>query len=121
MPLFLAAAVLVTDRERRHLESVVRQQTCPQQLAVRARIILLAGRGAAVRPTARRARYRPFHGPSVAAAVGGPETPGTSVAGRLADAARPDVRATFTAQQVYAIIALFAIPPSHRFSLYPQT
>jgi len=52
MPLLRAAPVPVTDRERQQLGALVRQQTCPQQLAVRARIILLAGRGAGVRPTA---------------------------------------------------------------------
>ena len=52
MPLLGANPVPVTDRERQHLAMLERPLTCPQQLTVRARIILLAGQGVGVRPTA---------------------------------------------------------------------
>ena len=52
MPLLCPTPVTVTDRERQHLESLVRQATCPQHLARRARMILLASQGLGVRPTA---------------------------------------------------------------------
>ncbi len=109
MPLLLAAPVPVTDRERQQLEFLVRQQTCPQQLAVRARIILLAGRGAGVRPTADelgigRSTVQEWRRRWA-------ETPGTSVAARLSDAPRPGAPATFTAEQVCAIIALACEAP----------
>ncbi len=51
MPLLRAAPVPVTDRERRQLKTLERQPTCPQQITMRARIILLARRDVGVRAT----------------------------------------------------------------------
>jgi transposase len=91
------------------LESLERQATCPQQLAVRARIILLAGQGVGVRPTADalgigrstvqgwRRRWT--------------ENPAASVAQRLSDAPRPGTPATFSAEQICAIVALACEAP----------
>jgi putative transposase len=109
MPLLHAAPVHVTDRERQQLEALVRQQTCPQQIAVRARIILLAGRGAGVRPTADELGI----GRSTVQAWRRrwSENPGASVAERLSDAPRPGTPPTFTPEQVCGIIALACEPP----------
>lgn len=109
MPLLRPAPVLVTDRERQQLESLERQPTCPQQLAVRARIILLAGQGIGVRPTADalgigrstvqgwRRRWA--------------ENPDARVAERLSDAPRSGTPPTFTTEQICAIIALACEAP----------
>lgn len=109
MPLLRAAPVSVTDRERQQLEALVRQQTCPQQLAVRARIILLAGRGIGVRPTADeldigRSTVQAWRRRWL-------ENSGASVAERLSDAPRPGTPPTFTPEQVCGIIALACEPP----------
>ena len=109
MPLLRAAPVPVTDRERQPLEALVRQQTCPQQLAVRARIILLAGRGAGVRPTADeldigRSTVQAWRRRWL-------ENSGASVAERLSDAPRPGTPATFAPEQVCRIIALACEAP----------
>jgi putative transposase len=109
MPLLRAAPVPVTDRERQQLEALVRQQTCPQQLAVRARIILLAGRRAGVRPTADeldigRSTVQAWRRRWL-------ENAGASVAERLSDASRPGTPATFTPEQVCGIIALACEAP----------
>jgi putative transposase len=47
-----AIPLSLTHRERTQLEALVRQHTTPQQLALRARIILEAEAGAGVRETA---------------------------------------------------------------------
>lgn len=109
MPLLRAAPVSVTDREHQQLEALVRQQTCPQQLAVRARIILLAGRGVGVRPTADeldigRSTVQAWRRRWL-------ENSGVSVAERLSDAPRPGTPPTFTPEQVCGIIALACEPP----------
>jgi transposase len=109
MPLLGAAPVLVTDRERQQLNTLEGQATGPQQLAVRARIILRAGQGVGVRPTADtlgigrstvqgwRRRWT--------------QNPDASVAERLSDAPRPGTPATFTAEQMCAIVALACEAP----------
>lgn len=109
MPLLRAAPVPVTDRERQQLGALVRQQTCPQQLAVRARIILLAGRGAGVRPTADeldigRSTVQAWRRRWL-------ENSGASVAERLSDAPRPGTPPTFAPEQVCRIIALACEAP----------
>jgi len=109
MPLLRAAPVPVTDRERQQLGALVRQQTCPQQLAVRARIILLAGRGAGVRPTADeldigRSTVQAWRRRWL-------ENSGASVAERLSDAPRPGTPPTVAPEQVCRIIALACEAP----------
>jgi len=109
MPLLCPAPVPVTDRERQQLESIERQATCPQQLALRARIILLAGQGVGVRPTADRL------GISRSTVQGWrrrwSENPDASVAERLSDAPRSGTPATFSPEQIRAIIALACEAP----------
>jgi transposase len=109
MPLLRAAPVPVTDRERQQLEALVRQSTCPQQLAVRARIILLADRGVGVRPTAvelgiGRSTVQTWRWRWV-------KNRGAGVSERLSDDPRSGAPATFTAEQVCGIIALACEAP----------
>jgi transposase len=109
MPLLRPAPVLITDRERRQLESLERQATCPQQLALRARIILLAGQGVGVRPTADqlgigRSTVQGWRRRWL-------ENPDASVAERLSDAPRSGTPPTFGAEQICAIVALACEAP----------
>lgn len=109
MPLLCAAPVPVTARERLQLEALVRQRTCPQQLVIRAQIILLADQGIGVRETAAQLR------------IGRTTVQGWrrrwaqnlngNVAQRLSDAPRPGTPATFSAEQVCMIIALACESP----------
>jgi transposase len=99
-----AIPLSLTDRERSQLEALVRQHTTPQHLATRARIILEADAGAGVRETAAslrvsrslvqrwRRRWR--------------ERADQPLAARLSDEPRAGTPATFTPEQICAIIAL---------------
>jgi transposase len=110
MPLLCPAPVPVTDRERQQLESLERQATCPQQLALRVRIILLAGQGIGVRPTADQL------GISRSTVQGWRrrwlENPDATVAERLCDAPRSGTPATFSTEQICTIIALACEAPN---------
>lgn len=111
MPLLSAEPVRVTPAERGVLEQLVRSHSTPQQVALRARMILHAADGLQVRASARdlgvwpktvrywRKRWRQ-------AADGQP------VAERLSDAPRPGAPATFTPEQVCAIVAMTCEKPS---------
>ena len=93
MPLLCPAPVPVTDRERGQLESLDRQAISPQQLALRARIILLAGQRVGVQPTAdqlgiSRSTVQGWRRRWV-------ENPDASVAERLSDAPRSGTPPTF--------------------------
>jgi transposase len=110
MPLVRAPAVTVSTEERAQLEFLVRAHSTPQQLAVRARMVLLAGDDVGVRETARRLGVWPktvrlwrkrWTDTSAVASLGI----------RLADAPRPGVTPTFTAEQICAIVALACMPP----------
>jgi transposase len=99
-----AIPLSLTHRERTQLEALVRQHTTPQQLALRARIILEAEAGAGVRETAAslqvsrslvqrwRRRWR--------------ERADQPLVSRLSDEPRAGTPATFTPEQICAIIAL---------------
>jgi transposase len=109
MPLLRPAPVPVTDRERQQLESLKRQATCSQHLALRARIILLAGQGVGVRPTADQLGI----GRST---VQGwrrrwAENLDASVVERLSDAPRSGTPPTFTTEQICTIVALACEAP----------
>jgi transposase len=101
--------VVLSERERAELERLVRAYTTAQQVALRARIVLLAGDG--------------WNNLQIARELGvDDETPGhwrrrwlefrdvpleeVSVANRLADAPKPGAPAKFTPEQVCQIIAL---------------
>jgi putative transposase len=109
MPLSSALAITLSVEQQAALERLMRAHSTPQQLALRARIILLADNGTGVRATARELMIQPRtvrHWRQRWLAGAG------SAAERLADAPRSGAPASFTAEQVCAIIALACEPPS---------
>ena len=110
MPL-RAMPVKVFPEEREVLEQLVRAHSTPQQLVIRARLILQAADGVGVRESARevgvwpktarywRRRWRQ-----------GAE--GRPAAERLADAPRSGKPPTYTAEQICAIVAMACEKPS---------
>ena len=108
-------AVTLSEAERRDLEALVRQRRAPQQLVVRARIILAAGAGQNNSQIARQA------GVDVATVrlwrtrwLGLAAVPASdlSVAERLEDAPRPGGPCRITAEQVCRIVALACEAPA---------
>ena len=111
MPLLAAAPVTVMPEEREVLEQLVRAHSTAQQLAMRARLILHAADGVGVRESARevgvwpktvrywRRRWRQ-------------EAAGRKIAERLSDAPRSGKPATYTAEQICAIVAMTCEKPS---------
>ena len=111
MSLLAADPVTVLPEQRDGLERLVRTHSTPQQLALRARMILHAADGVGVRESARelgiwpktvrywRKRWRQA-------------ADGQSVGERLADAPRSGAPATFTPEQVCAVIAMTCEKPS---------
>jgi homeodomain-containing protein len=107
--------VVLSKRERADLERVVRAYTTGQQVALRARIVLLAGDGWNNLQIARELsiddetpghwRRRWLHFPDVPLEEFG-------VAERLADGPRPGAPAKFTPEQVCQIIALACEKPA---------
>lgn len=109
MPINEADPIHLSERERRDLQALVRQQTCPQHLALRARIILLADEGIGIRPSAERlgvarTTVRSWRRRWLA-------TQGARVTERLADAPRPGAPAIYSAEDACAIIALACEEP----------
>jgi putative transposase len=110
MPLLAAEPVTVSPEQREELEHLVRTHSTPQQLALRARIMLLAADGVGVRESAEeldvwprtvrrwRKRWRKAAG-------------GVSVPERLADAPRPGAPASYTPEQICAIVAMTCEKP----------
>jgi putative transposase len=110
MPL-LADPVIVLPEEREVLEQLVRAHSTAQQLGIRARLILHAADGVAVRESAREvgvwpktARYWRRRWRQAA--------DGRSTAERLADAPRSGKPPTYTAEQICAIVAMTCEKPS---------
>jgi transposase len=111
MALLVPEPVTVLPHQRAALEQLIRAHSTSQQLALRARIIVHAADGVGVRASARefsiwpktvrewRQRWR-----------GAAE--GQSVADRLADAPRSGAPATFTPEQVCALVAMTCEKPS---------
>jgi transposase-like protein len=110
MPL-LADPVTILPEQREALEQLVRTRSTPQQLALRARMILHAADGVGVRESARdlgvwpktvrywRRRWRQA-------------ADGQSVPERLADAPRSGAPPTYTPEQICAVIAMTCEKPS---------
>jgi putative transposase len=111
MPWLAADPVIVRPEQREALEQLVRSRSTPQQLALRARVILQAADNIGVRESAGelavwpktvrlwRKRWR--------------EAPeGQSVAERLCDAPRSGAPATYTPEQICAVIALTCEKPA---------
>ncbi len=112
------APIVLSSTERSELEGLIRSHSTPQQLALRARMIVLADAGVGVGETAQRlgvwrkgvsfwrARWL--------------ASDGKSAAERLRDAPRSGAPATITAEQTCALVALAcerpddgAVPLSH--------
>jgi transposase len=105
MPLLAADPVTISPEQRDTLERLVRTRSTPQQVALRARMLLHVADGMGVRATAREVGVRPktvryWCKRWCQAAEGQP------VAERLADAPRSGAPATFTAEQICAVVAL---------------
>jgi transposase len=110
MPLLAAEPVTVSPEQREVLEQLVRTHSTPQQLALRARIMLFAADGVGVRESAQeldvwprtvrrwRKRWR---------AAGDK----VSVPERLADAPRPGAPPTYTPEQICAVVAMTCEKP----------
>jgi putative transposase len=109
------AVVTLTDPERRGLDELVRRQRTPQQLALRAQIVLAAAAGENNAQIARRLSVavdtvRAWRGRWLAfQAVPWPDL---SVADRLSDAPRAGHPARLTSEQVSHIVALACAAPS---------
>ena len=107
--------VELTAAEQQGLDALVRRHTAPQQVATRARIVLLAAEGLNNSQIARhlgldvdtvrlwRQRWLAFQGVDLA---------DLSVEERLTDAPRPGRPADITAEQVCQIVALACEAPS---------
>jgi putative transposase len=111
MPLLAADPVVVLPEQREVLERLVRTRSTPQQLAMRARLILHAADAMGVYASARelgvwpkmvrywRKRWRIADDKQ-------------SVVERLTDAPRPGAPATFTPEQICAVVAMTCEKPS---------
>jgi putative transposase len=104
-----AEPIVLKEIERDELDRLIRAHSTPQQLALRARIILLAADGIGNRDSARRLGVtvqtvrcwrRRWDG-----------APDLALVDRLADAPRPGTPPTFTPEQICAIVALACEPP----------
>lgn len=110
MPRCTLAAVSLTAEEKAELEVLVRARSTPQQVALRARMVLLAAAGMDVNETAHRLNVwaktvRRWRGRWLAG------DGGTTVWERLSDLPRSGAPAKFTAEQLCAIVALACEPP----------
>ena len=111
MPLLAADPVTVLPEQREALEHLIRTHSTPQQLALRARMVVQAADGVGVRASARelgvwpktvrywRRRWREA-------------TDRQLVAERLADAHRSGAPATFTPEQICGLVAMTCEKPS---------
>jgi|SRR5215203_4133319 len=105
MPLLAPDPVTVLPEQRDILEQLVRTHSTPQQLALRARLILQVADGKGVRASARELGVWPKTVRYWCKRWRG-ATDGQPVAERLADAPRSGAPATFTAEQICAVVAL---------------
>lgn len=110
MPLLSAAAIILTPEQEQDLRRLSRAHKTPRKLAERAAMILLSAGDTPVRGIARRLGIWPKTVRHWRARwLASTET--ASVATRLADAPRPGTPATFTPEQICAIMALACEPP----------
>ena len=105
-----ALPITLTGNERRGLEGLEGAHGTPQQLALRARIVLLAAAGVGVHETARRLGVWPktvrrWRQRWLTASQ-------DDVAARLSDAPRRGAPAKFTPEQICAIIAIACEKPA---------
>jgi putative transposase len=116
MPRLSAEPIVMTPAHEQVLIRLVRAHTTPRKLAERAQLILLAAAGVGVRETARQlgvwpktVRHWQRRWRTAAEA--------TPVAQRLADAPRPGAPASFTPEQICAIVALACEQPAEESDL----
>jgi putative transposase len=119
MPRLSAEPIVLTAVQEQVLTRLVRAHTTPRKLAERARMILLAAAGTGVRETARQlgvwpktVRHWHRRWRTAAASVPQAKAGAASVAQRLSDAPRPGAPATFTPEQICAIVALACEQPA---------
>jgi transposase len=116
-------AITVTPQQHAVLEALLRQHSCPQALAFRARIVLAAATGQRNEPivaqlgcspkTVRKWRARWAAAEAQLAVVERDAAElKAAVATVLADAPRPGAPDTFTAEQIVQIINLACTPPA---------
>jgi len=106
-----AAMVILSAKERSDVEGLLRTHSTSQQLALRARIILLAADGLSVNETAERLGvWRKTVSEWRKRWLSGVLAHGVSE--RLGDKPRSGAPAVITAEQICAIIALACEPPS---------
>jgi transposase len=105
MPRLCADAIVMSAADEQALTRLVRAHGTPQKLAERAQLILLGSVGTGVRETARQLGVWPK---TVRHWLRRWRTAdeATPAAERLADAPRPGAPATFTPEQICAIVAL---------------
>jgi len=114
--------ITVSVAQQAVLERLLRQHSCPQSLALRARIVLAAASGARNEPlaaqldcspiTVRKWRARWVDAQSwLAAAESDAAELATAVAAALADAPRPGAPDTFSAEQIVQIVNLACSSP----------
>ena len=106
-----AVPIVLSDDQRGALERLRRAHTTAQQVALRARMILLCADGVGVREIARRLGVWPktvrrWRKRWLSSA------PAVAVATRLSDAPKSGAPATFSAEQICAIIAIACELPS---------
>ena len=105
-----AAVLVLSEEERRELGCLIRGPSTTQKIALRARILMLAGEGFSIDETAARlgvwrktvSQWRSRWQPG----LGGP------VLERLQDVPRGGVTPRITPEQICAIVALACEPPS---------
>jgi putative transposase len=122
MPGPAPAPISVTPAQQDVLRALVRRASCPQGLALRARLILGAAAGQRNEPLARahdctpktvrkwRARWAGAEA-ALLAADDDPAALAETIAAILADAPRSGAPGTFTAEQIVQIINLACTPP----------
>jgi putative transposase len=111
MPRLRSAAITLSGEQEQELERLARAHSTPQKLAERARIILMASQGTGVRATARRLGVWPKTVRQWRKRWLGCQQEARLVE-RLADAPRPGAPATFTPEQICAIVALACEAPA---------
>ena len=104
-----AEPIVLSEVERDELDRLVRAHSTPQQVALRAQIVLLAANGIGNRNSARRLGVTVQTVRCWRRRWGG--EPDLALVDRLADAPRPGTPPTFTPEQICAILALACEPP----------
>ena len=110
MPRLASDPVTVSAEQRETLERLVRTHSTPQQLALRARMILQAADSVGVRASARELGVWPKTVRYWRKRWG--QAGGQSTAERLADAPRSGAPAVFTPEQICGIVAMTCEKPS---------